>query len=195
MSHSVTLPHPIAVVFPILSEPQHMESLQRLTPEAQQFSLLPTDQIRLPKGGLAPLFSPTHPKTAAGLPRPRTIDALLTEEPGAEAGEIVERVKFEFSGTVPLLFGLVKRPLAVAGAQVVEKNSRTVLFESGVEASGIRELKVRTFEEVILDGGKEGTKVKETVWGTCPFYLAPVLRIIAPGVHSEHMELYDKLFE
>jgi hypothetical protein len=69
---------------------------------------------------------------------------------------------------------------SVAGAQVVDPDARIVLFESGVEASGIKEIKVRTFEEVELAEGKKGTRVKETVWGTCPWFLSVILMFIAP---------------
>lgn len=111
------------------------------------------------------------------------------------SGKVVQRTWFEFGGTVPLLFGLINRPLSVAGAQIVDQNARIVLFESGVAAQGIKEVKLRTFEEVELEDGAKGTKVKETVWGTCPLLLSYPLKFIAPGVHKHHMEIYYKLFE
>ncbi|TRM56497.1 hypothetical protein BD626DRAFT_519398 [Schizophyllum amplum] len=86
-----------------------------------------------------------------------------------------------------------------------------VLFESAVQGRGIRELKLRTFRVVSVEavesphdrpGGSSRTKprkslteVRETVWGTCPNYLAPLLRVLAPRVHRAHMEEYWKLFE
>jgi hypothetical protein len=128
------------------------------------------------------------------------MDAVSDTESNREAGEVIERAKFEFGGTVPLLFGLVNRPLSIAGAQIVDANARIVLFESGVAAQGIKEVKLRTFEEIDLevgdgDGTKKGTKVRETVWGTCPKLLSYLLKFIAPGVHKHHMEMYHKLFE
>jgi hypothetical protein len=111
------------------------------------------------------------------------------------AGKVVERVWFEFGGTVPLLFGLIHSLLSVAGVQIVDEDARIVLFESWVAAKGIKEVKLRTFEEVELEDGAQGTVVKETVWGTCPTLLSYLLKIIAPGVHKDHMEMYHKLFE
>lgn len=204
MSHTVTLEYPLSIVYPALSDSNQIERLQRLTPEAQHFTLLPSDHVRLPLGGLAsflgPTPSPTHPPNANNLPRPRTMDAVSDIESGHEIGEVIERAKFEFGGTVPLLFGLVNRPLSIAGAQIVDANARIVLFESGVAAQGIREVKLRTFEEIDLkigdgDGTKKGTEVRETVWGTCPRLLSYLLKFIAPGVHKHHMEMYHKLFE
>ena len=77
----------------------------------------------------------------------------------------------------------------------MDKDAKIVLFESGVAANGIKELKVRTFDEVKHEDGSEETRVTETVWGTCPAYMSLFLRGIAPGVHKEHMELYHKLFQ
>lgn len=197
MSHTVTIKRPISVVFPALSETQEIERLQRLTPEAQKFTLQPSDHVRLPPDGLAPLVTPNHPPNAKSLPSPRTMDAVEAQkvEVVSTGGKLVERAWFEFGGTVPLLFGLIHSPLSVAGAQVVDKDARIVLFESGVEASGIKEVKIRTFEEIELEDGTKGTKVKETVWGTCPRLLSYLLKIIAPGVHKHHMEIYYKLFD
>jgi hypothetical protein len=192
MSHSVRLAYPISTVFATLSDAQQLERLQRLTPEAQHFSLLPSDVVQLPPGGLAPLFTPDLPPNADNLPKPRTMEAFEGE---STQGRVVERIKFRFSGTVPLLFGLINSPLEVEGAQIVDPEARIVLFESGVAASGIKQVKVRTFEEVELGNGKKGTEVKETVWGTCPWLLSLFMRFIAPGVHKQHMELYHKLFD
>lgn len=189
MSHTVTLPYPLSTVFPVLSERSHMERLQRLTPEAQQFTLLPTDHVQLPLGGLTPLITPKYPSYVKGLPRPREMETCASTD-GA-----VERTWFEFGGMVPLMFGLIEKGLSVAGAQIVDVDAHIVLFESGVAASGIKEVKLRTFEEVDLEDGKKVTKVKETVWGTCPLLLSYLLKIVAPGVHRHHMEIYYKLFE
>jgi len=125
------------------------------------------------------------------------MDVIQEGENGSpsEGGKIVERARFEFGGIVPFLFGLVHRPLSVDGVQIVDEDARIVLFESGVAAQGIKELKLRTFEEVELEGGVKWTRVKETVWGTCPVLLSYLLKIIAPGVHKHHMEIYYKLFE
>jgi hypothetical protein len=195
MSHTVTLAHPISIVFITLSDAQQLERLQSLTPEAQQFLLKPSDSVQLPPGGLAPLFTPHLPPNANNLPRPRTMDKFEAFEVESTGGRVVERTLFQFGGTVPLLFGLINSPLQVEGAQIVDPDARIVLFESGVAASGIKEVKVRTFEEVELGDGKKGTKVKETVWGTCPWLLSRFLRFLAPRVHKKHMELYHKLFD
>jgi len=196
MSHKVTVKHPLSVVYPVLSDPKQLERLQRLTPEAQTFTLLPSDHVRLPNG-LALLVTPNHPPSADGLPRPRAMDAVEVEEidTGSAIGKVVERVWFEFGGTASLIFGLIHSPLSVAGAQVVDEDARVVLFESCVAAKGIKEVKVRTFEEVELEDGVKGTVVMETVWGTCPRLLSYLLKIIAPSVHKDHMEMYYKLFE
>ncbi|KAF9526845.1 hypothetical protein CPB83DRAFT_837000 [Crepidotus variabilis] len=197
-SHTITLPYPVSTVFPKLSEAQHMERLHLLPPVAQNFRLFASDKVQLPKSGLQALFSPNHPASAEGLPRPRTMKATEDVNTDPELGETVERANIEWSGSLSNLFGLVRTPLFVKGSQIVEKHARTVLYESIVEASGVKELKVRTFEEVMLDDGsgnlKEGTKVKETVWVTSPFYLGLIVKLVSPGVHRGVMELYGQLF-
>lgn len=199
MTHTVTLNHPLSTVFPVLSEPKGIERLQRLTPEAQHFSFRPSDNVRLPKGGLAPLITFDHPRNPKALPRPREMEAVAPQIEDADKsdgeGKIVERAWFEFGGTVPILFKLINSPLSVAGAQIVDIDAKIVVFESGVAAHGIKEVKVRTFKEVDLPGGGKGTVVKETVWGTCPRLLSYLLKIIAPRVHKHHMDIYYKLFE
>jgi len=189
MSHTVILRYPLSTVFPVLSDSSQMERLQRLTPEAQHFTLLPIDHVQLPPGGLTSLVTPKYPTNAKGIPRPKEMQAYNGTEPA------VQRTWFEFGGTVPVLFGLVNKGLSVAGAQIVDEDARIVLFESGVAAQGIKEVKLRTFEEVDLEDGQKGTKVKETVWGTCPLLLSYLLKIVAPGVHRHHMDIYYKLFE
>jgi len=192
MSHSVDLASPLSVVWPALSDSWKLATLQGLTPEAQKFTLLSPDNILLPAGGLQKFFTPNHPIAPAGLHRPNqspTYQATSTAEAGLQS---VPRANFVFSGTTPLLFGLINSPLEVAGSQIVDEEGKVVLFESTVAAQAIRELKVRTFEEI--DDGN-GTRVTETVWGECPWYMTWFLQMIAPGVHREHMELYWKLFE
>ncbi|KAF7983879.1 hypothetical protein HWV62_18224 [Athelia sp. TMB] len=191
MSHTVTLEHPLDVVFPVLSDPNQMERLQQLLPEAQHFTFLPPDHVEMPTGGLAGFVEPTYPTSAKGLPRPREMKACEVTDGNA----LTQRVNFEFNGETALLCGLIHRPLSVAGAQIVDADARIVLYESGVAAQGIKELKLRTFEEVDLADGLKGTRVRETVWGTCPVVLSYLLKIIAPGVLKHHMEMYYKLFE
>ncbi|KAJ3837836.1 hypothetical protein F5878DRAFT_661742 [Lentinula raphanica] len=206
MTHSVILPYPLDRVFSVLSDADQMERLQKLTPEAQEFSLLPSDVT-------------TRAATEIIVRRPRCFHgqssssedqdaSMASHHHDAEDMQPFSRTHFEFSGTVPILFGLINRPLSVSGAQIVDKDAKVVLFESGVAAQGIREIKLRTFREIVIspptaDGrdtdddspGKLGMEVKETVWGSCPFVLSFLLKYLAPKVHREHMELYQSLFD
>ncbi|KAJ3719307.1 hypothetical protein C8R42DRAFT_722997 [Lentinula raphanica] len=201
MTHSVILPYPLDRVFSVLSDADQMERLQKLTPEAQEFSLLPSDVVCLPRNILSSLkHGYTVPENC---PRPRELPpksssedqdaSMASHHHDAEDMQPFSRTHFEFSGTVPILFGLINRPLSVSGAQIVDKDAKVVLFESGVAAQGIREIKLRTFREIVIspptaDGrdtdddspGKLGTEVKETVWGSCPFVLSFLLKYLAP---------------
>jgi hypothetical protein len=161
-----------------------MAALQGLTPEAQKFTLLGPDTVLLPIQNLRNHITPEHPITAVYLPRPCSLPACEATSHPDSGCEFVSRANFIFSGTTPLLLGLINSPLEVAGSQVLDVEHKIVLFESAVTKQGIRELKLRTFEEV--DGGKVA-RVTETVWGECPWYMAWVLRMVAPGVHREHM--------
>ncbi|KAF5392652.1 hypothetical protein D9757_001073 [Collybiopsis confluens] len=215
MNHSILLPHSIESVFHVLSDSTEMERLQRLTPEAQQFAILKQDFVTLPDDTLASL-KPGGQSLPASCPRPRELPSNSSYSKDPDSTEInptgtlrtFPRTYFEFSGTVPILFGLMHRPLSVSGAQIVDEEAKVVLFESGVAASGIKEVKLRTFRAVEdpnesdsdKDDGEIGrtdrwTEVKEHVWGTCPFGLSLLLKALAPKVHREHMELYHKLFE
>ncbi|KAJ3987647.1 hypothetical protein F5890DRAFT_735777 [Lentinula detonsa] len=202
MTHSVVLPYPIGRVFNVLSDAEQMERLQKLTPEAQVFSLLQPDSVSLPNDALSSLNHGYN--MPEGCPRPCESTGTSPQDTANSDMRIFPRTRFEFSGTVPILFGLINRPLSVSGAQIVDEEAKVVLFESGVAAQGIQEVKLRTFHEVLLpdnpNGGsgeprKLGTEVKETVWGSCPFALSFLLRFLAPRVHRNHMELYDRLFD
>lgn len=192
MSHTVDLAHPISTVWPALSESTRLAILQGLTPEAQKFTLLVPDTVLIPVKELQDTLAQSHPTTAANLPRPCSLPALTPTDNPDDGYRFVPRANFSFSGTTSLAFGLINSPLKVAGSQVVVEDGRIVLFESAVAGQGIRELKARTFEEV--DSG-QATRVTETVWGECPWYMAWFLRMVAPSVHREHMERYWKLFE
>ena len=149
MHHKIVLSQPYDVVYPVLSSSRDFEALQRLTPFVQSFDLLPSDSVE-------PITS------LSGLPTaPRPIDL----EP-ISAGNVQERVNFKFTGKS--LF----QTMAVSGSQVVLPHLRAVLFESRVERSGIRELKLRVCTSV--EEGRK-TEVEETVWGTAPPMLAMFL--------------------
>ncbi|KIK64775.1 hypothetical protein GYMLUDRAFT_39742 [Collybiopsis luxurians FD-317 M1] len=226
MSHRILLPYPITNVFRTLSSFTEMERLQKLTPEAQNFVILKTDHVQLPHDALSLIRG--GDSLPANCPRPRDLpssasgpgsisdEANSTLEnlepdtpPGSDPSPTLRtrtfpRAQFEFSGTVPILFGLIHKPLSVSGAQIIDEEAKVVLFESGVTASGIKEVKLRIFREVKIplgysqeedEGDKMGTEVCEYVWGTCPFGLSLLLKFLAPKVHREHMELYHHLFE
>lgn len=161
-----------------------MAALQGLTPEARKFTLLDPDTVLLPIQDLRNHIIPKHPITAVDLPRPCSLPACEETTNPYSGCEVVLRANFIFSGTTPLLFGIINSPLEVTGSQVLDEEDRIVLFESAVTKQGIRELKVRTFEEV---EGVKATRVTETVWGDCPWYMEWILQMIAPGVHREHM--------
>ena len=149
MHHKIVLPHPYDVVYSVLSSNRHFEGLQRLTPFVQSFDLLPSDSVD-------PITSLSGLPTA---PRPTDLEPI-------SAGNVQERVNFKFTGKS--LFQTV----AISGSQVVLPHLRAVLFESRVETSGIRELKLRVCTS-IEEGRK--TEVEETVWGTAPPMLAMFL--------------------
>ncbi|KAJ3866936.1 hypothetical protein EV359DRAFT_61894 [Lentinula novae-zelandiae] len=123
-------------------------------------------------------------------PRPRDLPPLSLDQTADSEMRTFQRTHFEFSGTVPILFGLFNRAFSVAGAQIVDEEAKVMLFESGVVAQGINEVKLRTFRAILLPGDsngseeptKSGTEVKETVWGTSPFGLSLLLKFLAPWI-------------
>ncbi|KIK64782.1 hypothetical protein GYMLUDRAFT_401161 [Collybiopsis luxurians FD-317 M1] len=124
-----------------------MERLQKLTPEAQNFVLLKTDHVQLPHDALS-LMRGGEDSLPANCPRPRDLlssasspgsssdDANAKMEnlepdtpPGSDPSPTLRtrtfpRAQFEFSGTVPILFGLIHRPLSVSGTQIIDEEAK-----------------------------------------------------------------------
>ncbi|KIM83544.1 hypothetical protein PILCRDRAFT_428095 [Piloderma croceum F 1598] len=197
MEHTVILRQPLSVVYPVLSDLKQIERVQLLNPNTNRFTLLPSDHVTLPPGGLAPLVSHNYTPEMNSLPWLREMDAVSYAESGEtiRTGKIVERVKFKVEGTVSLLYGLVNSPLSMTCAQIVDDDARMVVFEGKVPATGSEELKLRTFEEVDLEDGTKGTQVRETVWVNGPIAVLYLVRVIGPGIQKRILEAYHKLFE
>jgi hypothetical protein len=176
MEHTVILRQPLSVVYPILSDSKQIERVQLLNPNTNRFTLLPSDHVTLPPGGLGPLVPHNSTPETNSLPWLREMDAASYTGSGETIvnGKIVERVKFKVEGTVSLLYGLVNSPLSMACAQIVDDDARMVVFEGKVPATGSEELKLRTFEEVDLE---DGTKGRETVWVNGPILVLYLVRV------------------
>jgi hypothetical protein len=200
MEHTVILRQPLSVVYPILSDSKQIERVQLLNPNTNRFTLLPSDHVTLPPGGLGPLVPHNSTPETNSLPWLREMDAVSYTGSGETIvnGKIVERVKFKVEGTVSLLYGLVNSPLSMTCAQIVDDDARMVVFEGKVPATGSEELKLRTFEEVDLEDGTKGTKgtkVRETVWMNGPILVLYLVRVIGPGMQKRILGAYHKLFE
>lgn len=187
MEHTVILRQPLSVVYPILSDSKQIERVQLLNPNTNRFTLLPSDHVTLPPGGLGPLVPHNSTPETNSLPWLREMDAVSYTGSGETIvnGKIVERVKFKVEGTVSLLYGLVNSPLSMTCAQIVDDDARMVVFEGKVPATGSEELKLRTF----------GTKVRETVWVNGPILVLYLVRVIGPGMQKRILGAYHKLFE
>lgn len=95
--------------------------------------------------------------------------------------------------TVPFLGGLFKTKVAIEGSQTEDREGRCCLYESVASKQNLTIWKLRSFEEVEVDGKME-TKVDERIEGRCPGWLKWYVGRTCRNSHKAHMEAYHTLF-
>ena len=115
---------------------------------------------------------------------PGTAPSPAVEGEGAHEGKTVHRQHFNMTETVPVLFGLMKSDVHLAGTLSwvdFEEGASTAqaLYESLSDGAGITIWKLRVLEEVeVEEGGKvkgRGTRVTERIEGRAPALLRAIV--------------------
>jgi len=184
--HSVVLPHSLAVVFDKFGSGETLEDSVRLSDLCSTFRLTTKDNIALSKDqSLAEV-------RCRGLPA-----APPSSEPASSDGDgerTLARQFFVLQEVVPLLFGLYKHTVTIAGCLTSDRERNAALYETSA-AGGILIWKFRTFEELApSESGEVRTKVYERIEGKAPTLLRSTVEKETRRAHTLHMEQYHTLF-
>ncbi|KIJ98144.1 hypothetical protein K443DRAFT_9413 [Laccaria amethystina LaAM-08-1] len=195
-NHTVTLNVPLHEAFPILATSAGHERVCRLSKLCTGFELLQRDTVFSGPSGLGDgtRFRTMDPGTAPS-PAP--------EGEGVHEGKTVHRQHFNMTETVPVLFGLMKSDVHLAGTLSwvdIEEGASTgqALYESLSDGVGITVWKLRVLEEVdVEEDGKvkgKGTRVTERIEGWAPALLRAIVERACAKAHRLHMEQFHTLF-
>jgi len=182
--HSVVLPHSLGVVFDKLGSGETLEDSVRLSDLCSTFRLTTKDHITLSKD------QSLEEVRCRGLP-----PAPSSSEPVSSDGErTLPRQFFVLQEVVPLLGGLYKHTVTIAGCLTSDREQKAALYETSA-AGGILIWKLRTFEELAPnDSGEVRTKVYERIEGRAPMLLRSTVEKQTRRGHTIHMEQYHTLF-
>ena len=152
-TYSVTLPHPISVVFDKLGKGETLEASVRLSDLCEHFESLESDHVALP--GSSPEILSSTCRTLSPVPS-STTNAL-------------PRQYFLLVEGVPLLFGAYTRKIRIFGCLTSDEAKGEALYESVTD--GVRVHKTRKFVRV-----SEGeTRVDEVIMGQCSRWLQMIV--------------------
>jgi hypothetical protein len=181
--HSVVLPHSLGVVFDKLGCGETLEESVRLSDLCSTFRLTTKDHITL-----------SEDQSLAEVRCRGLTPAPASSEPGSNNGErTLPRQFFVLREVVPLLFGLYKHTVTIAGCLTSDRERNAALYESS--AGGILVWKFRTFEELApSESGEARTKVYERIEGKAPMLLRSTVEKETSRAHTLHMEQYHTLF-
>ncbi|KAK7057656.1 hypothetical protein R3P38DRAFT_1182671 [Favolaschia claudopus] len=175
--HSVVLPHSLDTVFDKLGCGETLEASVRLSDLCSTFLLTTVDHVSLPEGQ-----SLTEVRCRS-----------LPPSDGSSNGAL-PRQFFELQEVVPLLGGLYKHTVTIAGSLTSDREHKAALYESSA-SGGILIWKLRTFEELAPDEtGQVRTKVEEKIEGKAPMLLRSTVEKETRRAHTTHMEQYHTIF-
>lgn len=166
IDRSVDLPYPMDRVYGVLAPGDRMEPVVRLSPLCSDFFLVNQDRVAL--------------STPLSSTRARTLPPTSTDSPPADGAKVLPRQSFSYEETIPLVAGLIKHKVRLAGTQTWDDDARVSLYETIGEDMGILIWKRREFEEI--EGG--GTRVKERIEGFCPKLMKFIVKSGADKSHG-----------
>lgn len=173
-THTVTVPHPLATVFPVLAHGKNIERGVLCYGYCSDFELYHSDTVQLP--------------STSGGPQPLTDSRMRLVPSSASDPDILAlpRQWFRLQETIPLLCGLHKQKVEVVGCQTWDDHAKVALYES-VTDSGIVVWKLRTFEEEDIEGeegkGAKRTRVTELIKGISPGWMRWIVQREAGKAH------------
>ncbi|GLB40302.1 putative COQ9 [Lyophyllum shimeji] len=177
-TYSVVLDHPIADVFLVIGTFAGHERVTRLSAMCSGFELLNADTVTVPEA------------TSLADISVRIASPSEKDDTGPLARQL-PRQFFIIHETVPVVFGLVKTHVSLAGTLTWDADAKLALYESKTR-SGIDVMvwKLRRFEG--LEWNR--TRVTETIHGRCPAWLRGIVESQTRAGHVAHMDLYHTLF-
>ncbi|KAJ6585206.1 hypothetical protein B0H19DRAFT_886580, partial [Mycena capillaripes] len=186
--HSVVLPHALGVVFDKLGNGETVEASVRLSDLCSTFRLTTHDRVALSEE------QSLREVRARGL----SAAPASVEGEGGDAGKrTLPRQFFVLQEVVPMLGGLYRHTVTIAGCLTSDRARNMALYETSA-AGGILIWKLRTFEELPAEdsegGGGVKTKVSERVEGRAPMLLRGIVEKETRRAHAAHMEQYHTLF-
>ncbi|KAJ3830054.1 hypothetical protein F5880DRAFT_1469228, partial [Lentinula raphanica] len=172
-SHSITLPHPISKVFPILGTVHGHERVCRLSKLCTHFELLDSDTVSIPAGAA---LAESHVRT---LPSSEEMPGTGFDSVTAtRTTRTLARQSFTMTETIPLFMGLLKNDVVLRGTLTWDEDARVALYESE-SSGGVQVWKVRLFEEV----DEDSTRVSERIEGLCPRWMRWIVQREADKGH------------
>ncbi|KAJ3714066.1 hypothetical protein C8R42DRAFT_592050 [Lentinula raphanica] len=184
-SHTITLPHPISQVFPILGTAHGHERVCRLSKLCTDFELGESDAVSIPAGAA---LAESHVRT---LPSSEEMPDTGSDSVAATrtTRTRLARQSFTMTENIPLFLGLLKTDVVLRGTLTWDEDARVALYESE-SSGGVRVWKVRLFEEV----DEDSTRVSERIEGLCPRWMRWIVQREAEKGHIAHMNEYHTLF-
>lgn len=176
--YAVLLDRPLSETFPILAERDGFERVTRLSSLCTEFELLKTDTVAL------------SPSTSLSQSSVRTLQGYEASETQEEQVRVLPRQFFKLVETVPIFFGLFKSRVEITGTLTWDEEARVALYES-VTNHGIVVWKLRELEE-LEEGGKQRTRVKETIKGRCPGWMRFIVQREADKGHRCGFSTYHE---
>ncbi|KAJ3762640.1 hypothetical protein EV360DRAFT_35288, partial [Lentinula raphanica] len=172
-SHSITLPHPISKVFPILGTVHGHERVCHLSKLCTHFELLDSDTVSIPAGAA---LAESHVRT---LPSSEEMPGTGSDSVTAtRTTRTLPRQSFTMTETIPLFMGLLKNDVVLRGTLTWDEDARVALYESE-SSGGVQVWKVRLFEEV----DEDSTRVSERIEGLCPRWMRWIVQREAEKGH------------
>jgi hypothetical protein len=176
-TYSVILDYPLDQVYSKLAYPENIRAVIELSSFAGEFKLLDSDHVKLTVA------------SGADSARFRTAPPVQGLNCGMDA-HVLSRQFFTFVETVPIAFGLAHRHVQLAGSQVWDDASHTIIYETVGQASGIIIWKLRQFEA--LDDAPSRTRVSERIEGHCP---ALIKAIVEHTTRKGHRFVHFNIFK
>ncbi|KAG5730955.1 hypothetical protein E4T56_gene7138 [Termitomyces sp. T112] len=174
--YSIILDHSVADVFTVVGTSAGHKRVTRLSTMCSGFELLHNDTIAISQASSLKDVSV------------RTASSAENEETPMR---VLPRQFFVLQETAPVLFGLLKVQVTLAGTLTWDEEFKITLYESKPK-SGLEILvwKRRVFERL----EEKRTKVTETVRGKCPVWLRGIVQRQTRSGHIAHMDAYHTLF-
>lgn len=161
--YSVIVNHPIAEVFLTIGTAKGHERVTRLAELTTACALQKADAVAIPQSlTLSEVAVRTLPDHHNFVPPVRKLP----------------RQFWTLTETIPLIFGLARTEVHIAGTLTWDDEAKLALYES-LASFGVLVWKLRVFEEI----DENTTRITEKIRGKCPFLLKGIVQRQASASH------------